>query len=107
MMLKGKCLEVFLDFIEYKYVGNYTVEYPMIGDLEGTCYNVLTEEYFHQLPFSAKYGVIVDFFDQCEVEGVNDTVQLEMGYIAGGHTRQEARGFAVEKNCKRYNQNFE
>ena len=64
-------------------------------------------EAFEIIPFPMQYGVIVDFFDQCEVEGVDDTVVLENAYIAGGHTRQEARIFAVEKNCKRYNQNHD
>lgn len=105
MTLKGKCLEGFKKYFKetYCYLGkNEEVDKELAKfDFENKYHS-----HFELSPFPMKYGVIVDFFDQCKVEGVNDTVQLEMGYIAGGHTRQEARGFAVEKNCKRYNQNY-
>lgn len=105
MQLTGKCLASFIRYFKetYCYLGkNEEVDKELAKfDFENKYHG-----HFELSPSPMKYGVIVDFFDQCNVDGVEDTVFLENGYIAGGHTRQEARIFAVEKNCKRYNQNY-
>lgn len=97
MELTGKSAQ---DFSVWSYnSGRYVSEHYHLEP------NIVTFwTWFGHLPQSMAYGFIVDFFDQCEVEGVEDTVQLECSYMLGGHTREEARNFAVEKNCKRYNQ---
>lgn len=66
------------------------------------------EDFYHLelMPNNMVYGVIVDFSETVKDITQHDMVEMEQGYIAGGHTRPEARTFTVEKFNKRYNQNI-
>ena len=93
MILTGKAKEDFDNwYINQNYELDLTTDLsphtPVVG--------------FDEIDDSMKYGVFVDWFDSV---GMTETVELELSFMAGGHNRQRARLWAIEKQEKRYNRN--
>lgn len=99
MELTDKCKEAFNNWYDNQFITNNKLRGIKIDKtlpLNGVKGFVL-------IPHSMRYGVYVDFSETVHNKTFHNMVEAEQSYIAGGHSRSEARTFTVEKFNKRYN----